>query len=161
MTNGRRVLAVARTVLALTLLASARQAGAGEGAGPGRKFVFGVGTPQMLYTDDRGYGFEAGAKVDAVAGCCTSDSPFFFSAALPEGNYRVTVTLGNPIAESTTTVKAELRRLMLEQVHTAAGESATRTLSSTCAPRRSPAAAPCASRRPARPPTRPGRGTGG
>src|SRR5207237_9119949 len=46
----------------------------------------------------------------------------FFSVKVPEGNYRVTVTLGDAAGESTTTVKAELRRLMLENVKTAAGQ---------------------------------------
>jgi lysophospholipase L1-like esterase len=55
------------------------------------------------------------------------EGPFFFSADVPEGNYNVTVTLGGEPRESVTTVKAEARRLMLEKVRTAAGESATRT----------------------------------
>src|SRR3954464_8244708 len=49
------------------------------------------------------------------------------SVPLPEGNYNVTVTLGDASADSTTTVKAEQRRLMLEQVHTKPGEFVTRT----------------------------------
>ena len=48
------------------------------------------------------------------------------SVALPEGNYHVTVTLGDRDGESTTTVKAESRRLMLEKVRTAPGKFATR-----------------------------------
>src|SRR5258708_10345305 len=56
-----------------------------------------------------------------------SEAPFFFSAAVPEGNYNVTVTLGGGPRESLTTVKAEARRLVLEKVRTAPGESATRT----------------------------------
>ena len=55
-------------------------------------------------------------------------NPFYVSLQVPtEGNYKVTVTLGDPNQESTTIVKAELRRLMLEQIHTAPGESITRT----------------------------------
>jgi len=57
-----------------------------------------------------------------------SDKPFYFSVKLPEGNYRVTVTLGDPCGESVTTIKAELRRLMLEQIRTRRGELATRVL---------------------------------
>jgi len=56
------------------------------------------------------------------SGLCTSDQPFFFSVALPEGNYNVSITFGDQQAETTTTVKAELRRLMLEEVHTLPGK---------------------------------------
>ncbi len=90
-------------------------------------------TPQTAYSDATGYGFEPGSKVTTVdgganpaAGAITSAQPFFFSAKLPEGNYRVTVTLGDPKAESTTTVKAELRRLMLERIHVDAGQTVTK-----------------------------------
>jgi len=44
-----------------------------------------------------------------------------------EGNYRVTITLGDQISESITTVKAESRRLMLKKVQTLPGEFETRT----------------------------------
>ena len=56
-----------------------------------------------------------------------TDRPFTVSVAVPEGNYLVTVTLGEPAGASATTVKAELRRLMLENVVTANGETVTRT----------------------------------
>jgi lysophospholipase L1-like esterase len=92
--------------------------------------------PDTIYNQELGYGFEPGAKITAVdrggddllrSDFCTSDRPFSFSVALPEGNYQVTVTLGDRGGESTTTVKAELRRLMLERVRTAPGEFQTRT----------------------------------
>lgn len=89
------------------------------------RFVFGRGeagftivTPGQDYSVERGFGFEPGNKVVAQGSFCTSDQPFFFSVKVPEGNYRVTVTLGDPAGEATTTVKAELRRLMLENVQT-------------------------------------------
>jgi lysophospholipase L1-like esterase len=89
-------------------------------------------SPDDIYNSDPGYGFEPGANVAAVdrgaAGFVTSDKPFYFSVALPEGNYNVTLTLGDPAGESMTTVKAELRRLMLQNVHTEAGEIVTRTI---------------------------------
>ena len=91
--------------------------------------------PDTVYSDERGFGFEAGAAVtgvdrggdDAVRShFITSDKPFFFSVKVPEeGNYRVTATLGDSIGETTTTIKAELRRLMVEKLHTAAGQFAT------------------------------------
>ncbi len=49
-----------------------------------------------------------------------------FSVALPEGNWRVTMTLGGKRA-ARTTVKAEARRLMLDRVATAAGRAVTRS----------------------------------
>jgi lysophospholipase L1-like esterase len=110
---------------------SASAPGAGEStgvAGPHYRFQFGaekarpgftVVAPQASYTVATGYGFEPGA---AAAG-----QPFAFSVTVPEGNYRVTVTLGDPAAAANTTVKAEARRLMLESIQTGAGEYTTRS----------------------------------
>lgn len=87
--------------------------------------------PDMAYTSARGFGFEPGAVVSTVndggQGRYITGKPYFFSVDLPEGNYNVTLTLGEATAASNTTVKAELRRLMLENVSTAAGEVVTRT----------------------------------
>jgi lysophospholipase L1-like esterase len=109
------------------------------------KFSFGPGPapagyvavpPTAVYSDAAGYGFEPGSAVSVVdrggtdplqAGYATGTAPFYFSVALPEGNYRVTVGLGDASAETVTTVKAEVRRLVLERVRTAPGEFATRT----------------------------------
>jgi lysophospholipase L1-like esterase len=86
-----------------------------------------------VYSPQVGFGFEPGTKIQDVNrggsnpltdGFCTSQEPFYFSVKLPEGNYNVTVTLGDVEGESTTTVKAELRRLMLENVKPAAGKTA-------------------------------------
>ena len=74
--------------------------------------------PSDLYTKDRGYGFEPVSKVGG-------EGPYYFSAAVPEGNYLVTVALGDYTSAATTTVKAELRRLMLERIHTDPGQIAT------------------------------------
>jgi len=112
---------------------------------PPYRFDFGPGSveagfrqvlPATLYSDQLGYGFEPGAALEGVDGgggtdalrgdCIASNRPFFFSVKVPaEGNYRVTVTLGDAKAESTTTIKAELRRLMIEKVHLAAGQFET------------------------------------
>ena len=53
--------------------------------------------------------------------------PSIFSTPLPEGNYEVTVTLGDPHEASVTTVEAESRRLMLESVSIAPGQLEKRT----------------------------------
>jgi lysophospholipase L1-like esterase len=70
-------------------------------------------------------GFDLSTVPKVSANSCSSESPFFFSAAMPEGSYRVTVVLGSDEA-STTTVWAEARRLMLEKVVIKANGSATR-----------------------------------
>jgi lysophospholipase L1-like esterase len=115
-------------------------------AAPAWKFDFGPGAAApgyvrvpagATYTDQRGYGFDFGFPVRGVQRAgpdplrddfVTSDHPFFFSVKVPEGNYRVTLILGDPDGTSVTTVKAESRRLMLEKVSTARGEFATRTI---------------------------------
>ncbi len=94
--------------------------------------------PSTVYTDERGYGFEPGSTVVAPqregTGAGKRDSvtspkpPFYFSVKVAkEGNYKVTMQLGDRAAGSTTTVKAELRRLMLERVHTNPGQVETRS----------------------------------
>lgn len=83
---------------------------------PGAKVV-----PDDKFTAERGYGFD----LDTEPG--QSSQPFFFSVALPEGNYRVTVTLGDSASASDTTVRAESRQLMLEHVTSAAGEFVRRS----------------------------------
>jgi len=57
-------------------------------------------------------------------GACSSNQPFFFSLAVPDGNYRVTLVLGGPQA-SNATVRAESRRLFLDQKSIPAGKSFT------------------------------------
>ncbi len=99
--------------------------------------------PAMTFTQERGFGFEpTGAKVvsvDRSAGATgadatnplhdhfiTADKAFYFSVKVPqEGNYRVRVLLGDRTEASVTTIKAELRRLMVERVATAPGEFKT------------------------------------
>lgn len=78
------------------------------------------------FTAARGYGFEPGATLTATPTAITSTEPFYFSAAVPtEGNYLVTVTFP-PGTDAT--VKAELRRLVIEHVVVPAGKPAvTRT----------------------------------
>jgi lysophospholipase L1-like esterase len=75
--------------------------------------------PDTPYNDEKGYGFEA-----------TGDAkgPAYFTVRVPEeGNYRVTAELGDEKVATTTTIKAELRRLMLARVHTEPGQFVTRS----------------------------------
>jgi lysophospholipase L1-like esterase len=100
------------------------------------KFSFGPGKPvagytqvttNMIYSRELGFGFEPGGDLKATDGNISSDKPFFFSVAVPEGNYKVTVKFGDAKAATENTVNAELRRLMVEQVHTEPGKSETRS----------------------------------
>lgn len=50
-----------------------------------------------------------------------------FAVPLPEGNYRVTLRIGDRNRAGDTTVKAEARRLMLRNIRTRAGEFVTRS----------------------------------
>jgi lysophospholipase L1-like esterase len=52
----------------------------------------------------------------------TSDKPFYFSVAIPEGNYNITLNLGDAKGSSETTVRVENRRLMLNDIKTKKGE---------------------------------------
>lgn len=108
------------------------------------KFDFGGGKVARGYTQilsktifnkESGYGFEDAASISCIdragnddlrSDFCTGDKPFLFSVALPEGNYNVTLILGDSKGESSTTVKAESRRLMLEKVETKNGKLETR-----------------------------------
>lgn len=56
-----------------------------------------------------------------------SSGAFLYSVALPEGIYRVTLTLGDRHSAGKTTVKAESRRLFLRDVATRRGQTVTRS----------------------------------
>ncbi len=100
------------------------------GDGPAAKGWIHAG-PDTPYAHDRGFGFEPGANLSvvrhgkgdsAVDDYCTSETPFFFSIDLPEGNYLVSIALGDAQGESHTVIKAESRRLVLEPVTTRKNE---------------------------------------
>jgi len=88
-------------------------------------------SPTTAYSDITGFGFDYSSSVKLierntgtylVSDFCTSNKPFYFSVKVPEGNYKVTLWLGDKEGNSITTVKAESRRLMLEKVKTNSGE---------------------------------------
>ena len=58
----------------------------------------------------------------------TSDKPFYFSVAIPEGNYNITLNLGDTKGTSETTVRVENRRLMLNDIKTKQGEVVEKTI---------------------------------
>jgi rhamnogalacturonyl hydrolase YesR/lysophospholipase L1-like esterase len=111
-----------------------------------RNFDFGPGkvkegyeqiTATSMYTPAKGFGIipsgemesgNTGAKEPLSSDFLGSKKPFYFSVALPEGHYKVTLTLGGSKVGSSTTVKAESRRLMLENIKTAKGKTVQRTI---------------------------------
>lgn len=73
-------------------------------------------TSDSVYRAQAGYGFVDASAVEDVdrrapnpllGNFCTSASPMFFNVDLPEGNYNVTVHLGDQTGESDTTIKTE------------------------------------------------------
>lgn len=108
------------------------------------KFDFGNGrvkkgytavTPESKFANEKGYGFTAESEVTAVDrggksandDYITSTKPFYFSVNLPDGNYDVKIILGDKKGTSATTVRAECRRLFLENIRTAKGKFVTET----------------------------------
>ena len=75
-------------------------------------------TPDDCYTDSIGYGYDL-----LNAPSKKGKEPFFFSVKVPDGNYRVTVRLGDKNRAAHTTVRAESRRLFLENIETRKGET--------------------------------------
>jgi len=130
---------------ALVATASLATAAAAQTPKTTFKFDFGPGKaapgyqqvpPTAVYSLATGYGFDFGTTVtgtdrggkDPLKGdFVTSKQPFYFSVNLPEGNYNVTVTLGDAKGPSSTFLKAESRRLLLETTATKPGQFATQT----------------------------------
>ncbi|MFI1773412.1 rhamnogalacturonan acetylesterase [Thalassobellus citreus] len=70
----------------------------------------------ILYNDEVGYGFDYQSVENVVFNkkSITGEKSIYFSVKLPEGNYKVDVVLRGK-KSSTTTIKAESRRLMLKE----------------------------------------------
>jgi lysophospholipase L1-like esterase len=93
--------------------------------GPAKPGQISLAPSAQLFDPTAGFDLHTTAAV--AGGVCSSDKPFFFSFAVPEGNYRVTMDLGGKLA-SVITVRAEARRLMLEKVPVAAGQTVTKSI---------------------------------
>jgi lysophospholipase L1-like esterase len=126
-----------------TLVIAAAAWLAASASGQPIKFAFGTGpapdgwtrvAPDIRYSDALGYGFEGPPGVVPTAFNSGGDplkgngveatKPFYFSFRIPaEGNWRVTMTLGNPSSATMTTINAEIRRLMVLHAATAPGET--------------------------------------
>lgn len=69
------------------------------------------------YSDSIGYGYDLRPTVKKGV-----FSPFMFSVKVPDGNYTVTVRFGSKKSAANTTLRAEHRRLLAENIRTAKGE---------------------------------------
>ena len=96
------------------------------------KFDFGPGKApdgytkvpaDLIYSDQTGFGFDFGSKPVGVE----RGEPILFSVKVPEGNYRITVTLGDSQAETRTTIRTEAGHLMAANIVTAPGKFVTRS----------------------------------
>jgi len=106
------------------------------------RFDFGSGKVQKgwmqlsatsVYSNEKGFGIIPSGEVienknDSKTHFISSPKPFYFSVNLPEGHYKVILTLGGSPEGSSTTVKAESRRLMLENVITEKGKTIEKTI---------------------------------
>ena len=107
-----------------------------------KKFYFGNGeaskgtiqiTDTTIFSEERGYGLRPSGKITAnirssKTNFIGSKKPFYFSVNLPEGHYRILLTLGGNSEGSLTCVKAESRRLMLENIKTGKDKTIQKTI---------------------------------
>ena len=107
--------------------------------------------PTNKYAIANGYGFDFGfdavvkytASKDGIEGkvagkntynwtglpfYAPKHSAFFFSANVPVGNYEVKITMGSKDSATKATIRAEQRRLMIENWEIPAGQTQTRTI---------------------------------
>lgn len=87
-------------------------------------------SPSDIYNPEKGYGYDFTKSVEKTESVEKKEkskiqSPFFFSVNVPDGNYKVSVTLGSKKYKAVTTVRAESRRLYLENIATNKGEEKT------------------------------------
>lgn len=86
--------------------------------------------PTDVFTMEKGYGYDfqeviAEARKSQNETFHLSDGIFYFSVAVPDGNYKVTVTIGSKKSKGNTTVRAESRRLFVQNVETKKSEFKT------------------------------------
>jgi lysophospholipase L1-like esterase len=106
-------------VLAMALL----QAGAwGQGTPAARTIDLAGNGAAADYSAQRGYGLGASPKATANGKGLQAPEYFRLDLDAAPGNYDVTATLGNPSAESTTTIRSQAHRPMIVDAHTGAGE---------------------------------------
>jgi len=94
-----------KTILAITALMPV--------ALSAQTFDFDMTKKQPVYSDSQGFGYDVLPAPDSKK----PTEPFYFSVKVPDGNYLVKVVLGGK-KNSNTTVRAEGRRLMMDNITT-------------------------------------------
>ncbi|WP_302560643.1 rhamnogalacturonan acetylesterase [Phocaeicola sartorii] len=84
----------------------------------GQVWIFDMTKPQPEYNDKTGYGYDR----NTVAISRKQRQPMFFSVKVPEGDYKVTVTIGSKQYAGITALRAETRRMVVERMDTRKGE---------------------------------------
>ena len=110
------------------------------------KFDFGSGkikrgwtkvSASSVYSAEKGFGLIPSGEIKAgisnqkevlFGDFLESNKPFYFAVDLPEGHYKLILTLGGATNGSATTLKAESRRLLFENVKTTSGETVQKTV---------------------------------
>ncbi|WP_228515209.1 rhamnogalacturonan acetylesterase [Flavobacterium sp. MR2016-29] len=82
----------------------------------------------LVYNSTLGYGFDFNSvsNIRINSNSFSVEKPAYFSVKLPEGNYQIEVLLGSSEKESNVTIKAESRRLMLDQLFIKKGKTVTK-----------------------------------
>lgn len=83
----------------------------------------------LVYSTTSRYGFDLGtaSKVKINPASFSAEKPAYFSVQLPEGNYKIEVTMGSNEKATNNTLKAESRRLMINQLPVPKGQKITKT----------------------------------
>lgn len=81
-------------------------------------FDFDLNKPQPNYTDEVGFGYDRGTSPVSKR----QNRPMFFSVKVPEGDYKVTVTIGSRQYAGITALRAETRWMVVERMVTRKGE---------------------------------------
>jgi len=82
----------------------------------------------LIYNQAIGYGFDINSAPDVNINSnkFSAVKPTYFSVKLPEGNYQIEVVMGSTEKPSNITIKAESRRLMLDQFSIKKGKPVTK-----------------------------------
>lgn len=82
----------------------------------------------LTYNTATGYGFDINSASNTTINSNTFSTvkPTYFSVKLPEGNYQIEVVMGSSEKPTNVTIKAESRRLMLDQLSIQKGKPVTK-----------------------------------